>query len=103
MVRPDTVFPDGDFRDRYFAGERKTEVWERVQSIAADIGVPVAEIASVALRFCLSHPAVSTTIAGMRSTGNVERNVEAAEAGPLTDEQLEALRPHRWLRDFYPR
>jgi aryl-alcohol dehydrogenase-like predicted oxidoreductase len=102
-IRPDTVFPDGDFRNRYFAGDRKTEVWERVQSIGADLGVPVEEMPSVALRFCLSHPAVSTTIPGMRSTRNVERNVDAADVGPLTDDQLEALRSHRWIRDFYPR
>jgi aryl-alcohol dehydrogenase-like predicted oxidoreductase len=102
-IRPDTVFPDGDFRNRYFAGDRKSEVWERVQSVAADLGVSAEEIASVALRFCLSHPAVSTTIPGMRSTRNVERNADAAEAGPLGDDQLEALRRHRWIRDFYPR
>ena len=29
-VRPETTFPEGDFRNRYFAGERKREVWERV-------------------------------------------------------------------------
>ena len=32
---------------------------------------------------------------------NVERNVAAVERGPLTDEQIAALRPHRWLRSFY--
>ena len=27
-VRPETTFPEGDFRNGYFAGERKREVWE---------------------------------------------------------------------------
>ena len=44
-VRPDTVFPDGDFRERYFAGDRKREVWERVQAIAADLDVTVERAA----------------------------------------------------------
>ena len=100
-IRPDTEFPDGDFRNRYFAGDRKQQVWERAQAVAADLQVPVEELAEIALRFCITHPAVSTAIAGMRSVTNVERNVAAVERGPLSDEQLAALRPHRWVRSFY--
>ena len=100
-IRPDTEFPDGDFRNRYFGGDRKQEVWERAQAVAADLQVPVEELAEIALRFCITHPAVSTTIPGMRTVRNVERNVAAVERGPLSDEQLAALRPHRWLRSFY--
>jgi aryl-alcohol dehydrogenase-like predicted oxidoreductase len=101
-VRPDTEFPAGDFRERYFADGRKAEVWDRVQQIAADLGVAVDEIGEIALRFCLSHPAVSTVIPGMRSVRNVERNVAAVERGPLGEEELDALRQHRWVRNFYP-
>jgi aryl-alcohol dehydrogenase-like predicted oxidoreductase len=100
-IRPETTFPEGDFRNRYFAGDRKREVWERVQAIAADLDVPVDGIAEIALRFCLSHPAVTTAIPGMRSTLNVERNVKAIEAGPLDAAQLELLRRHRWVTNFY--
>lgn len=100
-VRPDTMFPAGDFRNRYFAGERKAEVWERVQAIAADLDAPVDELAEPALRFCLSHPAVSTVIPGMRSTRNVKRNVHAAAAGPLEAGRLAVLRRHRWIVDLY--
>jgi aryl-alcohol dehydrogenase-like predicted oxidoreductase len=100
-VRPDTVFPDGDFRNRYFAGERKAEVWSRAQAIAADLDVPVERLPELALRFCISDGAVSTVIPGMRSVANVEKNAAAVEAGPLEAEQLEALRPHRWVRSYY--
>jgi aryl-alcohol dehydrogenase-like predicted oxidoreductase len=100
-VRPETTFPDGDFRNRYFGGDRKREVWDRAQAIAGDLDVPVERLAEVALRFCLSHTAVSTVIPGMRSIRNVDRNVEAAEAGPLDEEQLAALRPHRWVVNHY--
>jgi hypothetical protein len=67
-VRPDTTFPDGDFRNEYFAGDRKRETYERVQAITAELGVPEDSAASVAPRFCLSEPAVSTVIAGMRTS-----------------------------------
>lgn len=100
-IRPETVFPAGDFRNTYFKDDRKQEVWERVQAIAADAGVAVDGVAAVALRFCLSHPAVSTVIAGMRSTTNVERNAAAVADGPLSEEDLAGLRAHRWVRNFY--
>jgi len=95
-IRPDTSFPDGDFRNGYFAGDRKRETYERVQAIVADLGITEDEIASAALRFCLSQPAVSTVIAGMRALENVRRNVDALEQPPLGQEQLAALRRHRW-------
>jgi aryl-alcohol dehydrogenase-like predicted oxidoreductase len=101
IVRPDTEFPPADFRNAYFEGERKDAVWRRVQAIASDLDMPVEQIASVALRFCVTHPAVSTAIPGMRSISNVKRNVAAVEAGPLTDAELETLRRHRWLRNYY--
>ena len=103
QIRPDTEFPAGDFRNEYFSGDRKQQVWDRVQALAADAGVSVEEVAALALRFCLTHPAVSCAIPGMRSVRNVERNIAAVAEGPLGDDQLAAVRPHRWVRDFYPR
>jgi aryl-alcohol dehydrogenase-like predicted oxidoreductase len=100
-VRPETTFPDGDFRNGYFAGERRREVWERVQEIARDLDVEIDRLAEIALRFCLSHPAVTVVIPGMRSTRNVERNVRVAAAGQLETNQLAALRRHRWVADLY--
>ena len=38
-------------------------------------------LADIALRFVLSHPAVSTVIPGMRSTRNVERKLRFYERG----------------------
>ena len=100
-IRPDTEFPEGDFRHRYFGGDRKQQVWERAQAVATDMEVPVDELAEIALRYCVTHPAVSTAIPGMRTVRNVERNVAAVGRGPLSEQQLAALRPHRWVRSFY--
>jgi aryl-alcohol dehydrogenase-like predicted oxidoreductase len=102
-VTPDVVFPEGDFRSEYFEGDRKREVWDRVQAIAREIEVPVDRIAESALRFCISHPAVSTVNAGMRSLRNVEANARAVDAGPLDASALAALRAHRWAKNYYKR
>jgi aryl-alcohol dehydrogenase-like predicted oxidoreductase len=97
-VTPKTTFPKGDFRNDYFAGGRKQEVWDRVQAIARDLEMPLERMPEIALRFCLSHPAVSTVIPGMRSVRNVEANAAAVELGPLSEQEFELLRAHRWVR-----
>jgi aryl-alcohol dehydrogenase-like predicted oxidoreductase len=100
-VNPDTEFPEGDFRNNYFGGDRKEQLWEHVQAIAKDLGIPTQRLAELALRFCISHPAVSTVIPGMRSTANVDANAAAVDLGPLSTEQLQVLAHHRWERNFY--
>jgi aryl-alcohol dehydrogenase-like predicted oxidoreductase len=100
-IRPDTEFPPGDFRNDYFAGGRKEEVWERVRNITNELDVPIERLPELALRFCLSAPAVSTVIAGMRSVRNVEANAAAVDAGPLSDGELDVLSRHAWDRSFY--
>jgi aryl-alcohol dehydrogenase-like predicted oxidoreductase len=96
-----TEFPEGDWRNHYFGGDRKQQVWERVQAITEDLGVPVERLPEIALRYCLSHPAISTVIPGMRSVRNVDANVRAAELGPLSADELKVLHRHRWVRNFY--
>jgi aryl-alcohol dehydrogenase-like predicted oxidoreductase len=100
-IGPKTKFPEGDFRNSYFAGDRKQQVWDRVQAITRDAEIGVDEMPALSLRFCLSHPAVSTVIPGMRSTAHVAANTAASDAGPLSGALLGKLRPHRWIRNFY--
>jgi aryl-alcohol dehydrogenase-like predicted oxidoreductase len=93
----DSTFPDGDFRNEYFSGERTLEkVDERVRAILDDLGIEREELAEVALRYVLSHPAVSTVIPGMRSVRNVERNTALGDGAGLPAEQVAALKAHRW-------
>ena len=100
-ITPDTEFPAGDFRARYFAGERKRQVADRVQAIVDDLGIAPDAIAETALRYVLSSGAVSTVIPGMRSIRNVERNCAAGDGRGLPREQVDRLHAHRWVRDFY--
>ncbi len=97
----ETEFEGDDFRAHYFRGDRKREVHERATAIASDLGVEPDRLAEAALRFILSEPAVSTVIPGMRTLRNVERNIAASDAGPLSDDERERLRAHRWVRNFY--
>ncbi len=97
-----TVFPEGDFRNHYFRGDRKKQVEERVVAILRDLGLSeVTDMPAVAMRFCLSHMAVSTVIPGMRSISSVESNVKSSDLGVLSAETLAVLHRHAWDRNFY--
>jgi aryl-alcohol dehydrogenase-like predicted oxidoreductase len=100
-ITPETTFPEGDFRNRYFGGDRKRQVHERVQALRGLLGEEAATLPELALRFCLSHDAVSTVIPGMRRIASVEANVEAGDGRRLSKRLLEELGRHAWPRNFY--
>jgi aryl-alcohol dehydrogenase-like predicted oxidoreductase len=100
-ITADTKFDPSDFRNNYFRGDRKEQVYKRVQNIASDLDVPIDQIAETALRYVLSHPAVSTVIPGMRSVRNVERNCQIGDGRGLPPDQVKKLKGHRWARNFY--
>ena len=70
-IDENTTFPPGDFREFYFKGDRKKQVVEHVDALKKDLGGGV-DLPATALRFCLSHPAVSTVIPGMRKVRHAE-------------------------------
>lgn len=100
-ITADTTFPEGDWRNRYFRGDRPAQVERRVAAIVADLGIAPDEIAETALRFVLSNPAVSTVIPGMRDVANVERNTALSDGRALSADRLAVLAGHRWQRNFY--
>ena len=100
-INEQTQFAPDDFRAGYFRGDRKKQVREHVESLLADLGVEAAALPAIALRFCLSHPAVSTVIPGMRTLRNAEANCRVPDLGPLPAETIAVLRRHAWDRNFY--
>jgi aryl-alcohol dehydrogenase-like predicted oxidoreductase len=100
-ITPDTTFDETDFRNGYFKDDRKRQVYDRVQAIASDLGIETDEMAETALRYVLSHPAVSAVIPGMRTVRNVERNLPVGDGLGLPKDSAEKLKKHRWVRDFY--
>ncbi|HEY0792467.1 MAG TPA: aldo/keto reductase [Chthoniobacterales bacterium] len=101
QITPQTTFADGDFRNHYFRGDRKQQVYERVQRVAVDLNIPLEQLPETALRYVLSHPAVATVIPGMRSVRNVERNCAVGDGRGLPNGKVEQLKAHRWVRNFY--
>lgn len=98
-ITEQTQFEPTDFRTHYFRGDRKKQVVEHVAALRNDLAD--GDLAETALRFCLSHPAVTTVIPGMRSVKNAKANCVASEKGPLDQKTLELLKRHAWDRNFY--
>ncbi|AEE46211.1 aldo/keto reductase [Cellulomonas fimi] len=96
-----STFPEGDFRNTYFGGDRPAQVEEHVAALVRDLGIDTDALPDLALRYVLDQPAVSTVIAGMRTVRNVERNAATSDGRRLTPEQHEVVRRHRWERNFY--
>jgi len=97
----DTTFPEGDFRNVYFAPEKLGPIIDHVQALRPLVPDD-STMPEMTLRFILSHPAVSTIIPGMRKTNHVESNISASDLGPLSDDLIERLRQHRWVRKQAP-
>jgi aryl-alcohol dehydrogenase-like predicted oxidoreductase len=93
----DSTWPDGDWRNIYFSRANLEATLTRIDRLQPLVpeGMNLPEMA---LRFILAHPAVSTTIPGMRRPAHVERNVAASDGEPLPPRLLEALAAHRWDR-----
>lgn len=101
-ITPETRFEPGDWREAYFTPKKKKEIAARVKHLKSLLDeAGASDLADLALRFCLSHPAVSTVIPGMRNTDHVYRNFLTSKKGPLSRQVLEKLAPHAWAKNFY--
>jgi len=93
----DSRWPEGDWRNIYFNREHLDATLDRVERLVPLVpeGMDLPELA---LRFILDHPAVSTTIPGMRRPGHVERNLAASDGVKIPTRLAGALKQHRWDR-----
>jgi len=100
-ITASSVFPAGDWRAGYFAGDRKVEAERRGKALAQVLDDQVETLPELALRFCLSSPEVSTVIPGMRRPAHVRQNVTASTKGALPAGMLAKLKPHAWDKNWY--
>jgi aryl-alcohol dehydrogenase-like predicted oxidoreductase len=100
-ITPETTFPRNDWRQLYFKGDRKKQVWERNEALKALLGAEARSLPELALRFCLAHEAVSTVIPGMRRESSVEANAGVSDGRQLSPALRTELKRHAWVRNFY--
>jgi aryl-alcohol dehydrogenase-like predicted oxidoreductase len=97
----ETRFPKDDWRSLYFGPENLANTIQRVDKLKKIVPAGMT-LPEMSLRFILSHPAISTTIVGMRDPEHVRQNVAASDAGPLDSALLAELKKYRWDRKPQP-
>lgn len=102
-ITAETRFADGDFRASYFSGSRAAEVAGHAEALRPLLMEEAGSMVEGALRFCLSHPAVSTVIPGMRTVEHARANCAVGDGRTLSPALLTRLEAHAWPRNFYPK
>ena len=102
---PDHEFPENDFRNAYFAGDRLARTMHRVAEIQNDLeSLGIADdysLTDASLKFSLYPSAVSTVIVGTRNARQAIQTTAVADKPPLDKPTLMALRRHNWRRGIW--
>lgn len=91
------AFSADDWRSGFFFDAHLDETSRRaddLETLAEQSGTSLSELA---LRFSLSHPAVSTVAVGIGSRAHLDADLAALEKGALGAEILQALPLRKWL------
>ncbi len=100
----EATFKEGDVRGHYFRGNNLKAVVKRVKEIEKfkdSMGHSKWSMAEYALRFCLSHSAVSTVIPGIRNVNQAELNCAVGDGNWLDKNEIEELKKFYWRKDFW--
>jgi aryl-alcohol dehydrogenase-like predicted oxidoreductase len=97
----DTRFAPDDFRAKYFEGDRLDRAIAHAEEIRRDlVGTPYT-MAQAAIKFALSHPAVSTVIPGIRNVAQADANCAVSDLPAMSAELLRTLHRHNWRRGVW--
>jgi aryl-alcohol dehydrogenase-like predicted oxidoreductase len=95
------TFGPGDFRSNYFAGDRLERGVRRTEKIKKEFKESGYSMPELALKFALSHDAVSTVIPGIRNQQQAIMNTAVSALPELSEDVLIRLREHSWNRGFW--
>ncbi len=98
---PGYQFPEGDWRGRWLTPERLEIAWPKVQALKAYLAPDRPTLAALALKFILSHPAVTSVIPGMRRLENVDANAAVLDGILLPEDVQLELDRHKWWHGWY--
>ena len=90
--RENTRFREGDFREGWRKDGRLRRALDQVAGVEALVGGRSPSLAQTALRFVLSHQAVSCVIPGAKTPEQAEANAAASEMGSLDEADVAALK-----------
>jgi aryl-alcohol dehydrogenase-like predicted oxidoreductase len=98
-LSPNHAFDEDDPRAIWLTGERLQEVQNRLEAIKPFINDDRPEWSSLALKFALSHPAVSTVAVKMHLANEVEDFTHSSSA-LLTLDEVDRLREYAFVHGW---
>ena len=100
-IEPDTAFPPGDHRARWPHTQLRNWI-DGAADLMATLSAPPGQAAvHAALRFCLSFPAVSSTIPGILRPEEADQNAAASGLGALDTASVAAVLDINRSRQFF--
>jgi aryl-alcohol dehydrogenase-like predicted oxidoreductase len=100
---PEAKLEPTDWRSEWLTPERRREAAPRVEALRTFLAPDRSTLPALALKFCLSHPAVSTVIPGMRRLAHVDANCAVADGKLLPADQRKELEKHAFVHGWpYP-
>ena len=99
-----STFAEKDVRKHYFRGNNLKAIVNKVKEIEKfkdSKGHNNWSMAEYALRFCLSHSAVSTVIPGIRNIKQAELNSAVGDGKWIDEKELEEMKKFYWRKDFW--
>ncbi len=97
----DEQFGKDDFRSYYFAGDRLARGVRRTELIKKELKESGYTMPQLALKFAMTHEAVSTVIPGIRNQNQAIQNTAVSDLPELPEDLLLKLREHTWNRGFW--
>jgi len=102
-LRPGHPFAAGDWRKDWLTPERLEAAGHKVDALKEYLSPDCPTLSALALKFCLSHAAVSSVIPGMRRVENVEANAAVSDGILLHDNLRQTLKAHQFNHGWaYP-
>jgi aryl-alcohol dehydrogenase-like predicted oxidoreductase len=101
--KADNSFAASDHRSRW--SPEQLQRWQQANDIFQFLfeANPSDTPAQIALRFCLSFPAVSTLVPGMLTVDHVRENTASSNLGPLSAEQFHRAAQAGATHEFFVR
>ncbi len=101
--KPGFKWAKDDWRKDWMTEDRLREVEPRLEALSKELDDNYQHLSGLALKFTLSHPAVCTTIPGMRTRQHVKLNAPVSDLPDFSQKKLERLYQHQWIHGWkYP-
>ncbi|MFD2101270.1 MULTISPECIES: aldo/keto reductase [Flavobacteriaceae] len=97
-----TKFEEGDLRKTLFSERIREEYIARVDALKQYIPLHASSLTSLAIKFVLAHPGVTSALISMHIEKFANENIAVLDEPPLPDSVFQEIRTHhRWYKNLF--